>query len=131
LKSTSIRYRGKYALNRWTYQLPDTSIPASEINEIFTADVIVIGAGTSGKAAELSAALAGAQVIQIDRHTTFRYGGGHIAAIDSRLQKKLGVKVNKDDICLQLMRWGGNYPDQRFYRLWAEYSGATLDWVMI
>jgi fumarate reductase flavoprotein subunit len=92
--------------------------------------VVVVGAGTSGKAAALTAALAGARVIQIDRHTTFRYSGGHIAAIDSRVQKKLGIQVDKDEACLQLMRWGANYPDQRFYRLWADHSGATLDWVM-
>ena len=121
---------GKYILGKWTYHVPSLPIPPEEIKETFTADVIVVGAGTSGKAAALTAALAGASVIQIDRHTTFRYSGGHIAAIDSRVQKKHGVTVDKDEICLQLMRWGGNYPDQRFYRLWAENSGATLDWVM-
>lgn len=121
---------GKYILGKWTYKLPDIPVTTKEIKESFTADVIVIGAGTSGKAAALSAAQAGAKVIQIDRHTTFRYSGGHIAAIDSRVQKKNEVKIDKDEVCLQLMRWGGNYPDQRFYRLWAEYSGPTLDWVM-
>ncbi len=120
----------KYTLGKWTYHVPSEAIPPEEIKETFTADVIVVGAGTSGKAAALTAALAGAKVIQIDRHTTFRYSGGHIAAIDSRVQKKHGVTVDKDEVCLQLMRWGGNYPDQRFYRLWAEHSGATLDWVM-
>lgn len=123
-------FSGKYILGKWTYKLPDTTIAPGEIKESFAADVIVIGAGTSGKAAALSAALAGAKVIQIDRHTTFRYSGGHIAAIGSRLQKKHGVEINTDEVCLQLMRWGGNYPDQRFYRLWAENSGSTLDWVM-
>jgi fumarate reductase flavoprotein subunit len=120
----------KYALNKWTYHVPSSPISPKEIKENYSADVIVVGAGTSGKAAALTAALAGAKVIQLDRHTTFRYSGGHIAAVDSRVQKKAGVKVDVDDICLQLMRWGGNYPDQRFYRMWAEHSGATLDWVM-
>jgi fumarate reductase flavoprotein subunit len=121
---------GKYILGQWTYHLPSLPISPKEIKETFTADVIVVGAGTSGKAAALTAALAGARVIQIDRHTTFRYSGGHIAAIDSRVQKRLGIRIEKDDVCLQLMRWGANYPDQRFYRLWADNSGATLDWVM-
>ena len=120
----------KYSLGKWTYHMPSSPIPPEEIKETYTADVIVVGAGTSGKAAALTAALAGAKVIQIDRHITFRYSGGHIAAIDSRVQKKAGVKADVDEICLALMRWGGNYPDQRFYRLWAEHSGPTLDWVM-
>jgi fumarate reductase flavoprotein subunit len=121
---------GKFILGQWTYHVPSLPISPKEIKETFTADVVVVGAGTSGKAAALTAALAGAKVIQIDRHTTFRYGGGHMGATDSRLQKKLGIKIDKDEVCLQLMRWGANYPDQKFYRLWADHSGAALDWVM-
>jgi fumarate reductase flavoprotein subunit len=120
----------KFVLKKWTYHVPSEPISSKEIKENFTADVIVVGAGTSGKAAALTAALAGAKVIQIDRHITFRYSGGHIAAIDSRVQKKAGVQVDVDDIIRQLMRSSGNYPDQRWYRLWAEHSGPTLDWVM-
>ena len=120
----------KYSLGKWTYHVPSEPVSQKEIKETFTADVIVVGAGTSGKAAALTAAEAGAKVIQIDRHVTFRYSGGHIAAIGSRVQKQAGVKWDVDDIILQLMRWGANYPDQRWYRLWAENSGTTLDWVM-
>ena len=86
-------FRQQYALKEWTYRIPPSPIPPEGIKEKHEADVIVLGAGTSGKAAALTAALSGAKVIQLDRHTTFRYSGGHIAAIDSRVQKKLGVKV--------------------------------------
>lgn len=111
---------------------PDISrqIPSKEIKETFTADVVVVGAGTSGKAAALSAAEAGAKVIQIDKHVTYRWGGGMIGAIDSRLQKKEGIEFDKDEIILELMKWGGNKPDQRLYRVWADRSGAVLDWLM-
>jgi fumarate reductase flavoprotein subunit len=112
------------------FEVPQQPVTEKEIKETFTADVVVVGAGTSGKAAALSAAQAGAHVIQIDKHVTFRWGGGMIGAIDSRLQKKLGVKVDKDDLCLQLMKWGGNKPDQRLYRVWADNSGPVLDWLM-
>jgi fumarate reductase flavoprotein subunit len=104
-------------------------IPAGEIKETHNTDVVVAGAGTSGKAAALSAAEAGAKVIQIDKHVTYRWGGGMIGAIDSRLQKQHGVKVDKDDVCLQLMKWGGNKPDQRLYRVWTDQSGAVMDWI--
>ena len=92
-------------------------IPPEDIKETFRTDVVVVGAGTSGKAAALSAAQAGARVIQIDKHVTYRWAGGMIAAIDSRLQRKLGIEIDKDDVCLQLMRWGANKPDQRLYRV--------------
>jgi fumarate reductase flavoprotein subunit len=121
---------GRGTENKWSFEVPPPPIPAEDIKETFTTEVVVVGAGTSGKAAALSAAEAGAKVIQIDKHTTFRWGGGHIAAIGSRLQKKLGIGVDKDEVCLQLMKWAGNKPDQRFYRLWADHSGAVMDWLM-
>lgn len=77
-------FGGKYILDKYTYPIPALPIPPEEIKETFTADAVVVGAGTSGKAAALSAVQAGVRVIQIDRHTTFRYSGGIIAAIDSR-----------------------------------------------
>ena len=112
------------------FEVTPPPIPAEDIRETFTADVVVAGAGTSGKAAALSAAEAGARVIQIDKHVTFRWGGGLIAAIDSRLQKKMGVEVDKDDVCLQLMKYGANKPDQKLYRVWADSSGTVLNWLM-
>jgi fumarate reductase flavoprotein subunit len=121
---------GAYALDKWTYHIPSAFISPDEIKATYDADVVVAGAGASGKAAALSAAQAGARVIQIDRHTTFRYGGGIIAALESRIQKSLGVTIDKDDVCLQLMRHGGNKPDQRLLRLWAQHSGAVMDWLM-
>jgi fumarate reductase flavoprotein subunit len=90
-----------------SFEIEPPPIPPGDIKETFTADVVVVGAGTSGKAAALSAAEAGARVIQIDKHTTYRWSGGLIAAIDSRIQKKLGIQVDKDEIILELMKWGG------------------------
>jgi fumarate reductase flavoprotein subunit len=112
------------------FVVPQQPIPPEEIRETYHTDVVVVGAGTSGKAAALSAAEAGARVIQIDKHVTFRWGGGMIGAIDSRLQKKLGIKVDKDEVCLELMKWGGNKPDQRLYRVWTDRSGAVMDWIL-
>src|SRR4030042_6150428 len=105
---------------RDSFEIEASPILPEEIKDTFTTDVVVVGAGTSGKAAALSAAEAGARVIQIDKHTTYRWSGGLIAAIDSRLQRKLGVEVDKDEIILELMKWGGNKPDLRLIRLWAD-----------
>jgi fumarate reductase flavoprotein subunit len=113
-----------------TFEMPPPAIPPQEIKEKFSTDVVIVGAGTSGKAAALTAAQGGAKVIQIDKHTMFRWNGGHIAAIDSRVQRKLGIKVDKEEVIRQLMKYGNNIPDQRLIRLWAEHSGEVLDWVM-
>jgi len=121
---------GKFIHNKWTYHVPLDPIPEAEIKETFTTDIVVVGAGTSGLAATLTAVENGAKVIEIERHTTFRYSGGHIAAIDSRLQKQLGIKVNKEEICLELMRASGNHANQKLIRMWADNSGETMDWIM-
>lgn len=112
------------------FRIPQSPVPESEISEVYTTDVVVAGAGTSGKAAALSAAEAGAKVIQIDKHVTYRWAGGMIGAVDSRLQKQLGVQVDRDDVCLQLMKWAGNKPDQKLYRVWTDRSAAVMDWIM-
>ena len=116
--------------DKWSFEVPPPPIPAKDIKETFAADIVVVGAGASGKAAALTAAESGASVIQIDKHTTFRWSGGHIAMIGSRLQKKLGIEVDKDDVCLQLMRYMDNRPNQRLLRLWADNSGAIMDWLL-
>ena len=115
---------------KWSFEVPPLPIPANDIKETLNTDIVVVGAGMSGKTAALSAAQAGAKVIQIDRHTTFRWSGGHNSAIGSRLQKQLGIEVDKDEVCLQLMKYAGNRPDQRLLRLWADNSGAIIDWLM-
>jgi fumarate reductase flavoprotein subunit len=115
---------------RDSFEIEPPRIAVEDIKETFDTDIVVIGAGTSGKAAALSAAQAGAQVIQIDKHVTFRWSGGIIAAIDSRLQKKLAIEIDRDEVILALMKWGGNKPDQRLLRLWAEHSGPVMDWLM-
>lgn len=121
---------GKSYEDRRSFEVPPPAIPTQDINETFTSDIVVVGAGTSGKSAALTAAEEGASVIQIDKHTTFRWAGGHIAAIGSRVQKKLGIEVDKDDVCLALMRYAANKPNQRLLRLWADNSGAVMDWLM-
>jgi heterodisulfide reductase subunit A-like polyferredoxin len=56
------------------FRIPNSAIPSEEIKETYNTDVVVAGAGTSGKAVALSAAEAGAKVIQIDKHVTYRWG---------------------------------------------------------
>ncbi len=115
---------------RWGFEVAPPPVPEKDIKQTYNADIIVVGAGTSGKAAALTACQAGATVIQLDRHTTFRWGGGHNSALGSRVQQKLGITVDKNEICLQLMKYAGNRPDQRLLRLWADNSGAIMDWIL-
>jgi fumarate reductase flavoprotein subunit len=114
----------------YSWETPPTPIPAADIKETVTTDVVVVGAGTSGMVAALSAREAGAKVILIEKHTMFRYGGGYNAALGSRLQKSLGIELDKNDVVLSLMRFDECKPDQCLLRLWADNSGKIMDWLM-
>jgi len=114
----------------YPFEVPPPPIPASEIKETVSSDLVIAGAGASGICAALSAAQAGAKVIVIEKGNTFMAHGHHNAAIDSRLQKKLGLKIDKDEVVAVLMREMGNMPDQRLIKMWADNSGKAIDWVL-
>ena len=47
---------GPYIQDKWTYKIPTETFPPGKIKEIYYTDVLIVGAGTSGKAAALHAA---------------------------------------------------------------------------
>jgi fumarate reductase flavoprotein subunit len=114
----------------YSFEIPPDPIPARDIKEQIDTEVVVIGAGIAGLSAALSAAEAGASTILIEKMAAVQARGHDNAFIDSRLQKKLGIEINKDEVILNLMKYGGNKPDQRLIRMWAEGSGRTADWLM-
>jgi fumarate reductase flavoprotein subunit len=120
----------KYSWQKtYPWETPPASIPDSKIKEKVTMEIVIIGCGVSGAAASASATEAGAKVIVIDKHTTYNSRGSDNAAIDSKVQKKLGVKLDKDEVVLALQKYSGNRSDQRLLRLWADNSGKIIDWI--
>ena len=115
---------------KYSFEVPPPAIPQEQIKRTTTADVVVVGAGTAGLPAALSAAQTGAKVILIDKSTTYAARGGDNTAIGSRLQKQLGIEIDIEEVVRALMRWGGNKPDERLIRLWAVNCGKVMDWIM-
>ncbi len=114
----------------YSFEIPPDQIPASAIKEAVTSDVVVVGGGISGLSASLSAAEAGARVTLLEMTGAPTGHGKDNAAIGSRLQKKLGIEIDKDEVILNLMKYGANKPDQRLLRMWVEESGESMDWLM-
>lgn len=114
----------------FSFEVPPTPVPESEIKEIISTEVLVVGGGISGVAAAASAVESGASAILIEKTNRFASFGGQIAAVDSRLQKKLGVKIDREELILNLVKYGANKPDQRLIRMWVENSGASMDWLL-
>jgi fumarate reductase flavoprotein subunit len=114
----------------YSFEKPPAPVPAGDIREKIDAEVVVVGAGMSGLSAALSAAEAGARTVLVEKMSTYQARGYDNAFIGSRLQKKLGIEIDRDEVILNLMKYGANKPDQRLIRLWAEGSGETADWLM-
>ncbi len=114
---------------KYSWETPPAAIPDGKIKEKISTEIVIIGCGVAGSAAAASATEAGAKVIVIEKHSTYNSRGSDNAAIDSNVQKKLGVKVDKDEVVLALQKYAGNRSDQRLLRLWADNSGRIIDWI--
>ena len=116
--------------NEWSFELPPSPIAKSEITEVINAEVVVLGAGIGGLSASLSAAQAGAKTILLEKTNKITVHGGWNGAINSRLQKKLGISIDSCEVTEEIMRWGAYKPNYRLIKLWADKSGEVMDWVL-
>ena len=114
----------------YSFETPPDPIPPSSITETVTSDVVVVGCGISGLSAALSAAETGATVTVLEMMGAPTGHGKDNAAINSRLQKKVGIEINRDEVILNLMKYAVDKPDQRLIRMWAEGSGESMDWLL-
>jgi fumarate reductase flavoprotein subunit len=114
---------------RASFEVVPPPIPASDIKETVTADVVVLGAGISGLTAALSAAERGAKVVELEKAPNVNFRGMHNAAIASRKQKEAGIKNNKADIISTIMQWSSYRADQRVVKLWADHCDEVMDWL--
>lgn len=110
------------------FETPPPPIAEKDIKQTVTADVVVVGGGTGGMFAALAAAEAGAKTVLLEKGPTNAVGPGWMAAVNSSLQKKMGVEINRDEIVAELCRYGGHLVDQRLINLWADKSGEAMDW---
>ena len=97
----------------YDFEIPPDPIPSGDIKSNIGSEVVVIGAGIAGLSAAISAAEAGAKTILLEKRATIQARGHDNAFIGSRLQEKLGIKIDKDEVILNLMKYGANKPDQR------------------
>jgi fumarate reductase flavoprotein subunit len=112
------------------FEIPPPPVAARDIKRELDADIVIVGAGIAGLSAAVSAAEAGARTVLVEKTAGVQARGHDNAFIGSRLQKKLGIEIDTDEVILNLMKYSANKPDQRLIRMWAEGSGRTADWLM-
>ena len=106
LKAQPIRKRKDIIPERtYSFETPPDPIPPGNIKKHVNAEVVVIGAGIAGLSAAISAAEAGATTVLLEKMVTVQARGHDNAFIGSRLQDKLGIIIDKEEIILNLMKY--------------------------
>jgi len=115
---------------KMSWEVAPAPISAAEIKNTVTTEVVVIGAGIAGVVTALSAAEGGAKVIVLEKMRKFSARGFDVAAIDSRLQKKAGVKIDVPTAIRALIKNCDKQVKEELYWIWARHSGKALDWLL-
>ncbi len=109
-------------------------IEESEIAETIDTEVLVVGIGTGCIPAMISAAENGARVLGIDRQGSPHNVREDIGAIDSRLQQASfdefpQFRIDKMEAMEEIVRYANGFVDYDLVKLWANESGAMVDWL--
>ncbi|BDE97030.1 FAD-dependent oxidoreductase [Raoultibacter timonensis] len=100
--------------------------------ETLDCDVVVVGSGTAGICAALSAAENGAKVIVLEKNGAL-YGSSVFAegvgAIGSRLQKELGVEIDPQEMMDKSVLYHHWACNQVVLRKFLDECGPTIDWL--
>lgn len=98
-----------------------------------TVDVVVIGAGSTGYNAAISAKRAGASVLLLEKHA-FSGGNSMLAAggynaVGTKQQAKKGVHDTVESFIADTMKGGRGKNDPELVRILAEESAAGIEWL--
>ncbi|MEY8461478.1 FAD-binding protein [Eggerthellaceae bacterium 24-137] len=109
-------------------------VEESDIAETIDTEVLVVGIGTGGIPAMISAAENGAKVLGIDRQGTPKNVREDIGAIDSRLQQASfdefpEFRIEKKEAVEDIVRYANGFVNYDLVKLWADESGAMVDWL--
>ncbi len=114
----------------YSFETPPPPVPAGEIKQRITAEIVVIGAGTSGLVCANAAVENGAEVALITASSAPVGRGGSNHAFDSKLMRKLGLTSDPAKEFKDEMKSHAFMIDQDKWWLWARKSGEAMDWLI-
>ena len=101
---------------------------ADQVTRTEEYDVVVVGGGNSGVVGALELAQLGAKTLIIEQTGACTIYAGDIDALDSKIQKDLGIEIDKEWVIKDLVRYGQGKVDENLIRQWAYNAGAFIDW---
>ena len=116
----------------WLGTAPE--IADSDIKEELETEVLVVGCGTGGWIATMTAAEEGAKVLVLEKRETPTGVREDIGAINSRLQLEAfeefpEFEINKMEALQDILRYAGGYVDSDLIKTWEDNSGELVDWL--
>ncbi|MBR1758799.1 MAG: FAD-binding protein [Lachnospiraceae bacterium] len=122
----------KKADSDWLGEAPE--IADKDITETIDTEVVVVGCGTGGWIAAMSAAEAGAKVLVVEKRENPTGIREDIGAIDSKIQieeiaKYPELKIDKMEALQDLVRYGAGYVDSNLIKVWINESAEMVDWL--
>lgn len=106
----------------------EPSLDDLPIQRTIDVDVLVCGAGTAGLSAFAYACEKGAHALLIEKRAHPTPIRNELGAIDSRIQREENVAIDVEELLKQMSMYSSGFADQRLHRIWAQESGATVDW---
>lgn len=115
---------------KWAFEIAPAPIADDQIAETKEAEIVVVGAGTAGLCAAVSAAEAGAKVILFAMGSGPVGRGGSMFAFHSKFRASWGLEpVNPEPyIKAQLIQNQWNFDTDKWYK-WIKYSEEAMDWL--
>lgn len=116
----------------WIGTAPE--IAESEITSTLDYDVVVVGCRTGGLPAIISAAENGAKVLGVEQMSKIADPREDIGAINSRLQQASFAEfpqfeIDKKEAVEDIVRYANGFVSYDLINLWANESGAMIDWL--
>ena len=116
----------------WLGEAPE--IAESDISEELETEVLVVGCGTGGWIATMTAAEEGAKVLVLEKRETPTGIREDIGSINSRLQLESfkefpEFEIDKTEALQDIVRYASGYVDSDLVKTWIDNSGELVDWL--
>jgi succinate dehydrogenase/fumarate reductase flavoprotein subunit len=120
------REGGSSGTDDWLGQAPE--IRDSEIRETIETEVLICGAGTGGLFAGAATVEKGLKTLIIEKNAIPGVVRNDVGALNSRLQREGGSVIDKEGVIQTHVMYSAGRVDERLVRIWADESGAAVDW---
>ncbi|MBQ9522125.1 MAG: FAD-binding protein [Oscillospiraceae bacterium] len=120
------------AASDWLGEAPE--IADADITETVDTGILIVGLGTAGWPALMTAAEADADVLVIEKNAEPTSVRGDMGAIDTKWQKQTAKKfpataIDKMEAIEDIVRYGTGYVNFDLVRFWADNSAEAIEWI--